>query len=745
MESSGMDCTSKARRLAFACACAILGWSSTPALAAGTGEDPGAPKAPAAPVKPAVATKSPPTRFGIGAPRSVDQLPKGLLKSRLNSLPDAARTRALRQLQDIAFPLEDTELLRADDEGHIFVEETLASALSGPSASASTAHDLRIEPDEVFRLHSRPGSSNVLYLDFDGGPLHPDSEWNPGTKDYYLQPFDPSANDPTSRVPVFTEDELGLIAEIWHRIAEDFAQFDIDVTTEEPAVFTPTTGRVAFTHHQDASGRNLPGSSGGGIAYVNKFGQADYPTRWSPALVYYSHLSSSAPGNPAHTAELGSHEFGHNLGLTHDGASGQTYYYGHGEGMTSWAPIMGAAFDRNVTTWSKGEYPGANNGQDDIAVILGRLGPAGDDHGESPAIATPLWIEDNGDVLVSTPEEDPDNLLADNKGMIDGPGDRDWFTFESNVEAQVHLEAVPAWLAFRRDGARGANLDVVLRLLDESGAILWEDDPLDDTSAIVEATLPAGRYFLEVEGTGTDTTDGYTAYASQGMYFVQGWITPADGGADTQPPEPGVMAFESAPAAIAVDRIRMTATTATDPSGGVQYYFTCVAGDTACADSGWTLERTWELGGLTTDTPYAFTVRARDAHGNETRPSASAGVRTLAPPENRPPVAVARYEAGTAVVTKGNHADVRLVGSDSSDPDGSIAAWSWTDEAGSLLAQTSVPTVRLATGTHRITLTVTDNEGLTGQDTMDVVVAKPGDSGAGDNNGAGRTKKPAGG
>ena len=39
------------------------------------------------------------------------------------------------------------------------------------------------------------------------------------------------------------------------------------------------------------------------------------------------------------------HEFGHNLGLSHDGTTtGTTYYGGHGSGLVSWAPIMGNSY-----------------------------------------------------------------------------------------------------------------------------------------------------------------------------------------------------------------------------------------------------------------------------------------------------------------------------------------------------------------------------------------------------------------
>jgi hypothetical protein len=64
--------------------------------------------------------------------------------------------------------------------------------------------------------------------------------------------------------------------------------------------------------------------------------------------------------------EACTHELGHSLGLTHDGDATSTYY----AGTTVWAPNMGYNYVAAVTQFSKGDYPGANNLEDDYAVSL---------------------------------------------------------------------------------------------------------------------------------------------------------------------------------------------------------------------------------------------------------------------------------------------------------------------------------------------------------------------------------------
>ncbi len=66
---------------------------------------------------------------------------------------------------------------------------------------------------------------------------------------------------------------------------------------------------------------------------------------------------------------------------------------------------------------------------------------------------------------------------------------------------------------------------------------------------------------------------------------------------------------------------------------------------------------------------------------------------------------------------------VTLDGSASSDPDGSIVSYEWTEGA-TVLGTTAVITPVLALGTHNITLTVVDNGGLAGSDRVVVSVTE---------------------
>ena len=170
-------------------------------------------------------------------------------------------------------------------------------------------------------------------------------------------------------------------------MAEDFAPYDIDVTTEEPPAFGPNVGHILVTRKADENNRNIYNCSCGGVAYVGVWGLSNY-TYYQPALVFLDGV-----GGPHNISEAASHELGHNLNLSHDGTSTVGYYSGHGSGNTDWGPIMGVGYYAQISQWSKGEYADANNTQDDLQIIANYLSYRADDHEDvNFASASPLVI-----------------------------------------------------------------------------------------------------------------------------------------------------------------------------------------------------------------------------------------------------------------------------------------------------------------------------------------------------------------
>ena len=83
--------------------------------------------------------------------------------------------------------------------------------------------------------------------------------WNSGADaqaSYTCTPYDRDANTST-----FNPAEQAGIVLIWERVAEAFRAFDVDVTTEPPAVFTNQTARVLITQERDAKGVRTPASA----------------------------------------------------------------------------------------------------------------------------------------------------------------------------------------------------------------------------------------------------------------------------------------------------------------------------------------------------------------------------------------------------------------------------------------------------------------------------------------------------
>ncbi|MEO8696746.1 MAG: PxKF domain-containing protein [Acidimicrobiales bacterium] len=114
--------------------------------------------------------------------------------------------------------------------GHVEeVADVTGETPESPEASAALAAEAAAYSDaETFTLHSLPSSTRTIYLDFDGAS-RPRRDGSIET----MLPFDLGLD---GTVDGFSSDELAAIREVWVRVAEYYAAFDVDVTTEDPGV-----------------------------------------------------------------------------------------------------------------------------------------------------------------------------------------------------------------------------------------------------------------------------------------------------------------------------------------------------------------------------------------------------------------------------------------------------------------------------------------------------------------------------
>jgi hypothetical protein len=468
-----------------------------------------------------------PREFPPGTLTRIADLPPSRLRRHIEGLPPAAQQRALAWLQGFHFTELDLNSLETDAAGGIFyVDEFPLDPAAAPTPSAPIVAETAV-PVNPFPaglvFHSRPGAPNVLYLNFTGGNVS-GTAWNDSLGRSSIPAV---AFSTDSDYDTFSDAEQLAIKRMWQRVAEDYSPFNIDVTTERPAVFGTRSAEALITRNTDRDGSPNPSSSAGGIAYINVFGGSSYAS-FRPAWIYFNNLANSE----SYVAEAASHEVGHNLGLSHDGQSnGTAYYRGHGSGDTSWGPIMGTGYGRNVSQWSKGDYYLANNTQDDLAVIAGKISYRSDDHGDTIGTATSLVITGGTNILSTTPETDLTNTNRANKGVLGRNTDVDVFSFTTGT-GPINLSVKPWIMA---SGTRGGNLDILLELYDASGRLLLTNNPEAQTYAQIQTTLSWGTYYLFVRNTGVGdpfsaTPSGYTSYASIGQYFISGYIAPPNAG-----------------------------------------------------------------------------------------------------------------------------------------------------------------------------------------------------------------------
>ncbi len=398
----------------------------------------------------------------------------------------------------------------------------------------------------------------------------------------------------------FNDNEKEQVQSVWQRVAEDYAAFDVDVTTQDPgeAAIDRTNAadqnygtRAAISDNTTVSSAVCP-SGCGGVAYVgvfNDFGSGTSAHAYHQPAWVFGH--SLANNDTKDIAEAASHEVGHNFGLSHDGNSASTsgcsnlnYYCGH----AMWAPIMGVGYQKPVVQWSKGQYTNANNTQDDLTVIA---------NGGAPVVA-----DEAGDTVGTAAAGLPV------RAYITSAADTDTFA----------LGTCAGTLTVSAAGAPPSqDLDIQLELLDAGGSVIDTANPASavvnrDSATGLNASLTAGvasgAYYARVDGVGNGTgTTGYTDYASIGAYTLT--VSGCNG-----------LAAPAAPADLAVTT-NQTGTSATvtwttpvsDGGSSVTGYTASRSGAAPESLSPATFTKTWA--GLTPGASYLFSVAATNAIG----------------------------------------------------------------------------------------------------------------------------------
>ncbi|MBC9943196.1 hypothetical protein ICL81_01455 [Leucobacter sp. cx-328] len=409
---------------------------------------------------------------------------------------------------------------------------------------------------------SRPDAPVTIFLNFDGAYFER-QQWN------LLSNIERIWFEPASMATT----EFRYL--VWARVAEDYAPFNVNVTTTRPSdddlfktsVTDDRYGAQAVI--TDTYTDTFPHAKGtGGLAFLGGAGSR----MLTGALVFtkgaiYGGMSRATAAK--NVAELVSHEIGHNFGVMHDGFKEDEYYRGRG-GV--WAPIMGSAYPQPITQWSNGEYAHATNHEDDLALItdstairrglmaleladgtpvlggvcrdkpqdpwppksgqklyLPNASVRCDDTGER---VFPVWhYLDRADFITDEVGNNASTawLLGDiaeqkvQKGVIITRDDVDVYRFETSGGTLTALAQV---------AAIGPNLHSKLALINACGQVLAEGHS-EDLNSDITVALRAGTYFLTVEGIGygdpSQVTRGaanaYSDYGSIGNYTLIAQVT----------------------------------------------------------------------------------------------------------------------------------------------------------------------------------------------------------------------------
>jgi hypothetical protein len=448
--------------------------------------------------------------------------------------------------------------------------------------------EMRLVPTlNVPVYNSLLGAKATLYLNFVGDFT---ASW--GSYSNITTPAYDIDSDPTT----FSATELSNIQQIWQRVAERYAPFNINVTTVDPGSY-PDGVALKVDIGGDCG---WTGVLCGGISYVGSF-----TSPYSPniSFVFPAELGN---GTPSYVGDAASHEAGHAFGLQHQAQwSGSTlttdYYAGPGDGT---APIMGYSYNATRSLWWYGTSDvSPTSYQDDMAVIASSVNGFGYRtntwSGTSTTTAAALGVDSSGNVSGS--------------GVIEKMSDLDYFTFNTGAGNISLTVSVPS----------GYNtLDAKLELLDANGNVVATADPSDSFNATINYTASAGTYYLVVASHGTSANATGTNYGQDvGSYTLGGTIIPTGVSAPAAP-------SNLTASAASTSQINLSWTDNSNNEDGFKIERLNSDGTWSQVATVGANVTTWSDTGLTAGTTYTYRVRAYNASGGDSAYSNTASTTT---------------------------------------------------------------------------------------------------------------------
>ncbi len=369
---------------------------------------------------------------------------------------------------------------------------------------------------DVPPLQSNPNAPVNFFLDFNGARATED-EIIQARADGLEQPFFIPAYDTDGDRTTFSAQEQADIVEIYRRVAEDFAPFDVNVTTVDPFLYDARVG-LQVVIGGDGSWHGVPTATG--FAAFDTFGNGlgdnmaiafselflgdkketalETSAAISNALGIETHLEFDAGGNPTGNRLPGFPAYG---AIGGDSVNSLRDIFQNVAGSSSVLPI------------------------DPLAIITGnsnRIRFRPDDHGNNSATASLITLSTNDEVLT---------------GIIETNNDFDVFSFETKASPNATFTIKGLDLRFSDTGAPvagvtnpGANLDPFIELLDENLVVLaaygefftsigqlQNDGTIGSLSATITLPLASGRYFLRVGGQRSATL---LEYGNIGTYSI---------------------------------------------------------------------------------------------------------------------------------------------------------------------------------------------------------------------------------